>query len=78
MVPHADSIKLTIDGTVISSPLFACPETAVGETLDARSDIYSLGATAYFLLTGQPVFFGENPLKAIFAHANEVPLPPQT
>ncbi len=66
MVPHADSIKLTIDGTVIGSPLFACPETAVGETLDARRDIYSLGATAYFLLTGQPVFSGENPLKGHF------------
>ena len=48
MVPHADSTKLTIDGTVIGSPLFACPKTAVGETLDARSDIYSLGLRLIF------------------------------
>jgi serine/threonine protein kinase len=53
--------------------LFSAPELALGGEPDARSDIYSLGTTAYFLLTGKPVFGGENPIKVIFAHANEVP-----
>ena len=68
------SLQLTIDGTVVGSPLYSCPEAAVGETLDERSDIYSLGATAYYLLTGRPVFDGDKVMKVIFAHANETPL----
>lgn len=69
----SESIKNTMDGTVVGSPLFTAPEMALGETPDARTDIYSLGATAYFLLSGQPVFAGENPIRVIFAHANDEP-----
>jgi serine/threonine-protein kinase len=71
--PDEGSLQLTIDGAVVGSPLYSCPEAAVGETLDERSDIYSLGATAFYLLTGRPVFDGDNALKVIFAHANETP-----
>jgi serine/threonine-protein kinase len=73
---ETSSMNLTIDGTIVGSPLYACPEAAVGEPLDARSDIYSLGATAYFLLTGRPVFEGDRPIKVLFAHANDTPTPP--
>ena len=70
------SMNLTIDGAIMGSPLYCCPESALGETLDARSDIYSLGATAFFLLTGRPVFEGDQPIQVLFAHANDTPTPP--
>lgn len=51
------------------SPAFMCPEQAVGMTPDARGDIYSLGAVAYYLLSGRPPFVDENPIMLIVAHA---------
>jgi len=70
------SPEITIEGAVIGSPMYAPPERVLGESEpDARGDIYSLGATAYFLLTGRPVFQGDKVLKVLFAHANEHPTP---
>ena len=67
-----ESAELTMMGTIAGSPLFMAPETATGDSdPDVRSDIYSLGCVAYFLLTGQPPFPGENPLKILMAHASE-------
>jgi len=74
----ASSMKLTMEGTVVGSPLFAPPETIEAGELDARSDIYSIGATVFFLATGVPVFDGENPLKVFFAHANQAPRDPRS
>lgn len=52
------------------SPLFMSPEQGRGETaLDVRSDIYSLGATAYYLLTGRPPFMAKSPMRVMMAHA---------
>lgn len=70
------SPEITIEGAVIGSPLYAPPERVLGEAEpDARGDIYSLGAAAYYLLTGRPVFRGDKVLKILFAHANESPAP---
>jgi serine/threonine-protein kinase len=44
--------------------------------VDARSDIYSLGAVAYFMLTGRPPFDDERPLRVLFKHVSEPPVPP--
>ena len=51
------------------SPQFMCPEQARGLEPDCRGDLYSLGAVAYYLLTGNPPFQDENPLMLIVAHA---------
>jgi serine/threonine-protein kinase len=57
----------------VGSPLYAPPESALG-LMDARSDIYSLGATAYHLLVGRPVFDVVNPVQAVYAHAVQNPI----
>jgi serine/threonine-protein kinase len=70
-------VQLTQEGSITGSPLFMSPEQALGDSEpDARSDIYSLGAVAYFLLTGVPPFEGDRPIKVILAHAHEQVLPP--
>ncbi|MFK7776672.1 MAG: serine/threonine-protein kinase, partial [Gimesia sp.] len=67
-----NSIDLTMEGAVVGSPLYTSPEVVTGDGKpDFRSDIYSLGATAYYLLTGKPVFEGESALKVVFAHASQ-------
>jgi serine/threonine-protein kinase len=53
------------------------PEQAGGQdNLDARSDIYSVGALAYFLLAGRPPFAGRSAVKVLAAHLYEQPAPP--
>ncbi|HEY4312763.1 MAG TPA: serine/threonine-protein kinase [Pirellulales bacterium] len=66
------SAQLTQDGTITGSPLYMSPEQALGESEpDARSDIYSLGAVAYFLLVGRPPFDNQNPMRVMVAHAHD-------
>jgi serine/threonine-protein kinase len=69
--------RLTKEGLILGTPDFMSPEQARGaDTLDARSDLYSLGAVAYFLLTGRPPFTGRSVLETLTAHLHEPPLPP--
>jgi serine/threonine-protein kinase len=71
------SASLTQEGAITGSPLFMSPEQVTGETgPDPRSDIYSLGTVLYYLLTGQPPFRGDKPLKVMIAHAHDDVLPP--
>jgi serine/threonine-protein kinase len=59
------------------SPLYMCPEQMRAyDRLDARSDIYSLGAVAYFLCTGRPPFEGGTVWEIIDAHAHGTLTPP--
>src|SRR5262245_29063674 len=54
--PTQEETRLTLSGTVLGTPAFAPPEQIRGGSLDVRSDLYSTGATLYYLLTGQPPF----------------------
>jgi hypothetical protein len=65
------------EGKILGTPLYMSPEQATGaRSLDARSDIYSLGAVAYYLLTGRPPFDEGTAIGAIIAHARDPVVPP--
>jgi serine/threonine-protein kinase len=69
---QSDDLQLTQAGTFSGSPLYMCPEQKHSyHNLDARSDIYSLGAVAYFLVTGRPPFVADNIYDVIAAHARD-------
>jgi eukaryotic-like serine/threonine-protein kinase len=69
--------SLTSDMTVSGTPMFMAPEQTVGDrSLDARADIYALGAMMYHALTGQPPFTGENPFEIMMAHSRDPVVPP--
>jgi serine/threonine-protein kinase len=61
---------LTATNMTVGSVLYAAPEQLTGEPLDGRADQYSLAATAYHLLTGQPPFSHSNPAVVIGRHLN--------
>jgi serine/threonine-protein kinase len=74
--PLADlgAAHLTAEGTITGSPLFMSPEQATGDAEpDSRSDVYSLGAVLFYLLTGKPPFDDDKPLKIMIKHAHELP-----
>jgi serine/threonine-protein kinase len=59
----------THDGALTGTPLYIAPESiSAPDTVDARADLYSLGALAYFLLVGEPVFQGDNIVGVCAAH----------
>ena len=63
-------IALTQAGTIVGTPDYMAPEQGVDSSqADIRSDIYSLGCTFFFLLTGQPPFSGNSIAGAIHSHA---------
>ena len=65
----SESERLTQEGSIAGTPAYMSPEQAEGRTdLDCRSDIYSLGALAYFTLTGQSPFAGRSAMKTLAAH----------
>ncbi len=67
---QSESMSLTRTGAILGTPFYLSPEQCTGAELDARTDIYSLGATLYHLLTGNPPFLGDSPLTLINHHCN--------
>jgi serine/threonine-protein kinase len=74
--PGTEDQRLTSHGAFMGSPMFVSPEQARGLEVDARSDLYSVGAVAHFLLTGHPPFERETTMDVLFAHCNAPPPPP--
>jgi len=66
---------LTAVGEVIGTPHFMSPEQAAGETLDGRSDLYSLGCVAFFAVTGDAPFDAPNTTGLLALHLTQ-PAPP--
>lgn len=76
-VAETRAARLTQEGAISGTPLFMSPEQARGQNdVDARSDIYSLGAVGYALLTGRPPFERESPMEVIIAHVRDEVVPP--
>ncbi|WP_437205279.1 protein kinase domain-containing protein [Planctomicrobium sp. SH664] len=67
----------TDNRTVVGTPLYISPEAALGrDSIDPRSDLYSLAAVGYYLLTGLPVFLGESVLEVLKLHMLSTPVSP--
>ena len=70
---RGQSLNLTAVGVTLGSPLYMSPEQIQGLSVDSRSDLYSLGATAYHMLTGRPPFSGETALALAMQHLQTEP-----
>ena len=68
---------LTATGAILGTPHYMAPEQIRGKPVDARTDIYALGALAYHLVCGRPPFHGDNAIAIGFAHCSEEPPPPR-
>jgi serine/threonine-protein kinase len=73
----ADGVELTSTEAITGTPLYLSPEALnAPEKVDARSDIYALGAVGYFLLTGEHVFTGHTLVEVCGHHLHTEPEPP--
>jgi eukaryotic-like serine/threonine-protein kinase len=69
-------VSVTQTAAVIGTAQYLSPEQARGDSVDARSDVYSLGCVLYEILTGEPPFVGDSPVAVAYQHVREDPVPP--
>lgn len=74
-VSNQGRTDLTQVGITMGTPLYMSPEQLEGQTVDVRSDIYSLGITAFHMLVGRPPFEGDSPLTLAVQHVKKSPPP---
>ena len=72
------SSTMTQTAAVVGTAQYLSPEQARGETVDARSDVYSTGCLLYELLTGRPPFVGDSPVAVAYQHVREQAPAPST
>ena len=65
--------RVTQDGAIVGTPAYMSPEQAKGEQVDYRTDLYSFGAVAYFMLTGNLLFDRPTAVETLTAHINSQP-----
>jgi eukaryotic-like serine/threonine-protein kinase len=76
LAKHDAGAELTSTGQFMGTPLYMSPEQALGEDLDSRTDLFSLGSVAYTLLTGKRAFEGDSVPHVMNRVAHQVPPPP--
>jgi DNA-binding NtrC family response regulator len=69
------TVQITAEGILTGTPAYMPPERVLGGSADERSDLYSLGCVAYWMLTGRTVFTGD-PMAVMIHHARTAPAPP--
>jgi serine/threonine protein kinase/Tfp pilus assembly protein PilF len=76
--PEANTLlqTQTRDGVIVGTPMYLSPEQALGVSVDARSDMFSLGSVFYECITGRPVFWATNAVEICAKVIRENPLPP--
>lgn len=73
---HAES-RLTRTGILLGTPTYMAPEQVRSRSIDARTDVYSLGVIMYEIFTGQPPYGGDDPMAVLFQHVEGKPKPPR-
>lgn len=69
--------RLTFEGEITGTVFYMAPEQALGQEVNQRADLYSLGVMLYEALTGQLPFTGDNPITVITQHLYAPPVPPR-
>jgi eukaryotic-like serine/threonine-protein kinase len=77
-IAKVEGTRMTRTGNIIGTPQYMSPEQLRGESLDGRSDLYSLGVLLYEMITGKMVFEAENTAGFMHKHLSEAPVPPRT
>ena len=76
-IAQMSSASRTMSGMVMGSPKYMSPEQVVGQAVDGRSDIFSLGVVLYEMLAGKTPFAGENISAIMYQILNDEPIPPK-
>jgi serine/threonine-protein kinase len=70
--------RLTRSGVLVGTPTYMAPEQVRDKTIDARTDIYSLGVLMYEIFTGRPPYRGKDSMAILFQHVEGKAAPPKT